>query len=248
MRKTKQAGVVAALVAGILLTAARLCFRCSGSMPNGAEPQNFPDGAGTGNETLSRTVRFICDGPSHEEYLQNLRKLKNLRFELERDGAWAEVSCLVKDRFGNPVPDADIRLFFDTPEDRPESDGVVEGRSGPDGRFFVKKKSTYACHWRVRKEGFHDAGGILPFSNRFSAEAGRKGRWTEATVELDVVLDERSGAELIHGSVYWDALRFPADMWIGFDFEAADCVEPFGKGKNGTMAYSSSRRQRQRGL
>lgn len=41
---------------------------------------------------------------------------KLLHFNLTRYGAWAEVNCRVTDRFGNPVPNADVHLYFDTPE------------------------------------------------------------------------------------------------------------------------------------
>ena len=157
---------------------------------------------------------------------------RQLRFELERDGAWAEVRCRVSDRFGDPVPDAEIRLFFDVKEGKTESGGIVEGKTDREGRFSAKHKTTYACHWRIRKDGYYETRGILPFSNHFSLEQGLKGRWTAEPLPLDVVLDEKSGTTLIHGKIYWKHLAFPTNTVVWFDFETGDCVEPYGKGKN----------------
>ena len=164
---------------------------------------------------------------------------KLLQFNLTRYGAWAEVNCRVTDRFGNPVPSADVHLYFDTPENKHESKGVVEGKTDQDGRFFARHKTTYACHWRIRKEGYYESRGVLPFSNHFSWDEGRKGRWTAEPLSLDVVLNEKSGVELLHGVIYWKSLKFPTNTWVWFDFEIGDCVEPHGKGKNKHISFYS---------
>ena len=169
----------------------------------------------------------------------NRAKIRQLRFDLERDGAWAEVDCHVYDRFGNHVPKAEIHLYFDVKEGNPESEGVVEGETGESGRFSAKHKTTYACHWRIRKEGYYESRGILPFSNHFSWDEGRKGRWTAEPLSLDVALDEKSGVELLHGRIYLKHLEFPTNTVVWFDFEAGDCVEPHGKGKNRHISFYS---------
>lgn len=172
------------------------------------------------------------DKPNHE-------KSRQLRFELERDGAWAEVDCRVSDRFGNPVPEAEIHFYFDVKEGQNETEGIVEGKTDCGGRFFAKHKTTYACHWRIRKDGFYEARGILPFSNHFSWEQGKKRRWNAESLHLDVVLDEKSGATLFHGEIYWKHLVFPTNAVVWFDFETGDCVEPYGKGKNKHISFYS---------
>lgn len=106
----------------------------------------------------------------------NREKSRQLRFELERDCAWAEVDCCVKDRFGNPISNADIQFYFNTKENRPESEGFVMGKTDKNGCFSARHKTTYACHWRIQKEGYYESRGILPFSNHFSWKEGRKGR------------------------------------------------------------------------
>ena len=164
---------------------------------------------------------------------------RQLRFELERDGAWAEVDCKVHDRFGNPLPDAAVRFFFDVPEGVSESKGIIEGKTDKAGRFFAKHKTTYACHWRIQKDGFYEARGILPFSNQFSWEQGTRNRWTAGPLTLDVALDEKSGAKLLHGVIYWKHLAFPTNTWVWFDFLSGDCVEPYGKGKNRHICFYS---------
>ena len=166
-------------------------------------------------------------------------KSRQLRFELERDGAWAEVSIRVCDRFGHPVPDAEIHLYFNVKEGSPEQEGILKGKTDKDGRFLAKHKTTYACHWRIQKEGYYESRGILPFSNHFSWDEGRKGRWTAEPLLLEVVLDEKSGVELLHGIRYLNNLEFPTNTWVWFDFEAGDCVEPYGKGKNKHVSFYS---------
>lgn len=168
----------------------------------------------------------------------NKKRAKLLRFELERDGALAEVDCRVADRFGNPIPNASIRFYFNVPEYRSESEGVVEGKTNQDGRFHARHKTTYACHWRIKKEGYYESRGILPFSNHFSWDEGRNGRWTAEPLPLDVVLDDKSGVELWHGRVFRH-VSFPTNTWVWFDFEAGDCVEPYGKGKNKHVSFYS---------
>ena len=164
---------------------------------------------------------------------------KFLHYNLTRYGAWAEVNCHVSDRLGNPIPGADVHLFFDIRENEPESKGVLEGTTDQDGRFYARHKTTFACHWRIRKEGFHESRGVLPFSNCFSVDEGLKGRWTAEPLSLDVVLDEKSGANLLHGVIYWKSLKFPTNTWVWFDFEAGDCVDPHGKGKNRHISFYS---------
>ena len=146
-----------------------------------ASDQNSPNGF------VSRT--FFDDK-------ENEKRADLLRYKLERDGALAEVDCRVSDRFGNPVSSADIRFYFDTKENRPESEGFVMGKTDENGRFFARHKTTYACHWRIRKEGYYESRGILPFSNHFSWDNGRHGRWTAKPLPLDVILAEKSGVEL----------------------------------------------------
>lgn len=170
---------------------------------------------------------------------ENSKRSNLLRYKLQRDGALAEVYCRVTDRFGNPVPGADIRFYFNVPEDRPESEGIVEGKTNQDGRFHARHKTTYACHWRIRKDGYYESRGILPFSNHFSWDEGRNGRWTAEPLPLDVVLDDKSGVELLHGKIYWKSLKFPTNTWVWFDFEAGDCVAPYGKGENKHVGFYS---------
>lgn len=201
----------------------------SGDVKNQIDVSGFSCGLTTLQETTTTCARPVM---SHDE-------VSRLRFKLERDGADAEVDVKVEDRFGNPVPGAFIHLYFNQPEGKDESKGIVEGFSDMQGRFSARRKTTYACLWKVEKDGFYEASGTLPFSNHFSAESGRKGRWTEEPLALDIILDERSGVKLLHGFIAVKDLSFPTNMWVGFDFEANDCVDPFGVGKNPHVSFFS---------
>jgi len=178
------------------------------------------------------------NGNSHQS--SDRRTAGQKRFEMERDGAVAEVDILVKDRFGMPISGASVHLFFNQPKSRPEKHGLFDGITDGNGRYFARAKTTYACHWQVSKEGFYPARGILPFSNHFTIEQAKEGRWTASPLALEVILDERSGAKLLHGFIGIRDLSFPTNTWVGFDFEANDCVAPYGLGKHSHLLFQST--------
>ena len=57
------------------------------------------------SEMTTKTI--VVKQPDH-------KAAKLLHSNLTRYGAWAEVNCHVSDRFGNPLPDADVHFYFDT--------------------------------------------------------------------------------------------------------------------------------------
>lgn len=170
--------------------------------------------------------------PSHEE-------IRFLRYTLERDGAMAEVVVNATDRRGNPIQGASVRLYFNQPKGTDKAKGVVEGFTDSSGRFAAKKKTTYACHWKIEKEGFYRASGILPFSNHFSFTLGKEKRWTASPLQVDAILDKRSDAKLLHGFIGIMDLPLPTNTWAGFDFEANDLVKPHGKGIHPHISFYS---------
>lgn len=113
----------------------------------------------------------------------------------------AEVIVNATDQLGNPVQGASVRLYFNQPEGTDKAKGVVEGFTDTRGRFAAKTKTTYACHWRIEKNGFYRASGILPFSNHFSFQLGKEKRWTASPLQIDAILVKRSGAKLLHGFI-----------------------------------------------
>lgn len=116
------------------------------------EPRNTVSDSGLKRENESCVSGLAARRAQTIE--MSLRERKQLRFELERDGAWAEVSCRITDRSGVPVPDADVRFFFDQPERRPESEGVVEGKSDADGCFFPERKRPMPVIGGSGRKGF----------------------------------------------------------------------------------------------
>ncbi len=165
-------------------------------------------------------------------------EVKLKRFEMERDGAIAEVVMRAMDAVGHPLPDADVHLYFTKPkEDAPE--GFVRGKTDVQGVFATAQMTTYRCLWEVSKEGFHSSSGDIKFSSLFSDYSAVSGKWTKDPVLVDVVLKEQSGAELIHGDRIWHDLKYPTNTWVGFDFCQCDFVAPYGKGQIGHIAFRS---------
>lgn len=155
--------------------------------------------------------------------------LGDVRDEMERNGAWGLVDFQVKDRMGNAVVDANIHLYFTQPHvDDPA--GRLEGKTDSFGCFSAKKKTTYACLWQVYKEGYYESFGKVEFSPHFSLKSARNHQWTESPLKVDVILNEISPVKLLHGIRYWKDIPMPTNIWVGFDFEKCDCVQPYGSG------------------
>jgi hypothetical protein len=195
--------------------------------------------------TAHKQKVFYSDISFHEEVTQiaetspSYEEIRYLRHTLERDGAMAEVMVNATDWFGNPIQGASVRLYFNQPEGTDKAKGVVEGLTDTSGRFEAKKTTTYACPWRIEKNGFYRARGILPFSNHFSFSLGKEKRWTASPLQVNAILDKRSGAKLLHGFIGIMDLAIPTNTWAAFDFEANDLVKPYGKGINPHLSFYS---------
>ena len=224
MRKRRTALFVILFLPFVVLVL-RMCDGASRRVISAAHP-------GIADKIRSSPVEAPrCDMTRSETNRSEREESRRLRFELERDGALAELDIRVVDQAGRSLEGCFVRLYFNQPESRPKHAGVIDGRTDENGCFSARCTTTFACSWKIRKPGFHDASGIVPFSNHFSLEQGRHSRWMETPCSLVVTLTEKSGAAFVRGAASGKLVRFPTNEWVGFDFEALDCTPPLGTGK-----------------
>ena len=168
--------------------------------------------------------------------IDDILKLK--RYEMERYGAIGSAVLRVKDMGGNPVPDAEVHLYFTQPKENDPS-GTVKGKTDSQGMFAATRKTNFACGWKVSKEGYHSSKGRILFSPHFSEYSATTGEWTEEPLEATVILKPKSNAKILRGKRIFHDLKFPTNTWVGFDFLKCDCVAPYGQGQTAHIEFRS---------
>ena len=158
------------------------------------------------------------------------------RLRLERNGAIASVALRVKDDRGNPIPQADVHLYFPLPTEN-DPGGRVKGQANPQGVFAATKKTTYECIWEVSKDGYHASSSSIKFSPYYSEQSPATGKLTAKPIEVDVIVKKRSDAQLLHGDRIWHDLVIPTNTWVGFDFIRCDSVAPYGQGQTAHVEF-----------
>ena len=160
------------------------------------------------------------------------------KIKMERYGALGSVVLHVKDDNSEPIPNANVHLYFTQPKAN-DPKGRVEGVTDFQGTFSATKKTNYECIWKVSKDGYHTSSGSIKFSPYFSELSPATGKWTEKPIEVDVKLKAKSDAQLIHGDRIWHDLIIPTNTWVGFDFVNCDSIAPFGRGQTAHIEFKS---------
>lgn len=124
-----------------------------------------------------------------------------------------DVKMRVVDDTGAPVAGAAVEVLFVNSS----GSDVREGRSGSDGTYAASGKGSDSVMLRAEMLGHYPA----------QVEGLSKDKDHDVEVVLPRILNPVSMYALRNVS-----LKFPVQSeWIGFDFEAADWVAPYGKGK-----------------
>lgn len=132
-----------------------------------------------------------------------------------------DVRMRVVDDTGAPVQGANVAIEFVAP--RQEQSVIHRGTTGEGGAFSAQGQSLLEVYMEAKKAGHYDARvyGLSPQKNH----------------DLVVVIPRVLNPVPLYA---WDsrlgrsgrALHFPVQSeWLGYDFEAADWVEPHGRGK-----------------
>lgn len=168
--------------------------------------------------------------------IDDILKLK--RYEMGRYGAIGSAVLRVKDMDGNPVPDAEVHLYFTQSKENDPS-GTVKGKTDVQGMFAATRKTNFACGWKVSKEGYHSSKGRIVFSSHFSEYSAKTGEWTKEPLEATVILKPKSSAKLLRGKRIFHDLKIPTNTWVGFDFIKCDSVAPYGQGQTAHIEFRS---------
>jgi hypothetical protein len=124
-----------------------------------------------------------------------------------------DVKMRVVDDTGAPVAGAAVEVLFVNSS----GSDVREGRSGSDGTYAASGKGSDSVMLRAEMLGHYPA----------QVEGLSKDKDHDVEVVLPRILNPVPMYALRNVS-----LKFPVQSeWIGFDFEAADWVAPYGKGK-----------------
>jgi hypothetical protein len=124
-----------------------------------------------------------------------------------------DVKMRVVDDTGAPVAGAAVEVLFVNSS----GSDVREGRSGSDGTYAASGKGSDSVMLRAEMLGHYPA----------QVEGLSKDKDHDVEVVLPRILNPVSMYALRNVS-----LKFPVQSeWLGFDFEAADWVGPYGKGK-----------------
>ena len=132
-----------------------------------------------------------------------------------------EAKMRVVDDSGAPVQGADVVIEFVAP--RQEQSVTYRGTTGKEGTFSAQGQSLIEVYMEAKKSGHYDARiyGLSPKKDH----------------DLVVVIPRVLNPTPLHA---WDsrlgrsglALSFAVqNEWLGYDFEAADWIAPYGKGK-----------------
>ncbi|MBR1609848.1 MAG: hypothetical protein IJ678_09570 [Kiritimatiellae bacterium] len=183
-------------------------------------------------------TEVVCEDEAIKSGAIDEEQLKMKIYQMEQHGAEGAVAIHVTDDMGVAIKGANIRLDFTRP-DHDWRKGTEEGETDDYGLFRAEKESNWSCVWTVSKDGFHTSRGEVLFTHKGSKQAFLRGRWTDAPVDVEVVLKKVSGASIIHGMHIFKSLHYPTNTWVGLDFNVFDFVEPHGTGKAPHLFFKS---------
>lgn len=174
-----------------------------------------------------------CNGLVDADF-QLYRKLVN---EFETKGALASVVVIVVDGDGNPVPSANVRVFFMRPGGKGDY-SVKSGMTGADGRFRSQGLSCWDVVWNVEKQGYYSYSSNLLLRPFLSASGKNAGHWFRSPYSVQAVLEKQ---ETPHEMVFRNVklpLPPPGET-VGFDCLEGIPTPPHGTGKHADVEFSA---------
>lgn len=169
-------------------------------------------------------------------FLQTLANA-NAREQLSADalrafaqGANIEIDLRVVDSTGKPVEGASVNVGLS----RKQSDDFKSyaGRTDTNGNWRVEARCSNLIHVRVTKEGHYETRIDRHLFSFDYADVNRrvKGRRWSPWKQCVVLKEKRKPIPMFIRSTPYQ-MQLPRGKRVGFDFDAADLVEPYGKGK-----------------
>ena len=139
------------------------------------------------------------------------------------------ITLRVVDENGSPVENARAVISFVMGRDADEHIGLTDRN----GVYFARGRPIVGVYLAVSKEGYYPA----RFDNTRSDELP-PGNIIEKRFVLPHVLKPVALYALDFGPGRGHSVNFPVqNEWLGFDFEAGDWVQPYGKGTNSDILF-----------
>lgn len=164
-----------------------------------------------------------------------------------RNGAKVNVCLHVTDSNGNPVPQARLRGGMQTGEGLNDF-SPIEGMTNTNGDYVIGGKCTHKLRCGIKKHGYYPSEFSVSYPVQGEAPQTTDGKWLPFGEKRTVLLKEiRNPGKL---RAFPDSLlrcRIPKfGEWVGFDFEHADWVSPYGKGCNCDVLLKFSAEEKSR--
>lgn len=143
-------------------------------------------------------------------------------------GAKTKITFHVVDYEGKSVSNATMRVVWSY--DYTNKRKVLRTQTDEKGIVVIEEKSRGTFTYFVEKGGYYQSEGKHSFDVRGETRV-KNGRWEPWNPTVKIVLKEKRNPipMFIKSTPY--QMQLPRGEKIGFDFEAADLVAPFGKGK-----------------
>jgi hypothetical protein len=169
---------------------------------------------------LSLLACSACLGQDPESYSRDFKRAL-------RRGADAKVTVKVSDETGQPVTNANVKVFFRMSSGASEGDHI-RGGTDNNGVFTAEGRTTDTVFIGVEKPGCYTSRAQY---NAQSLDPARlkDDRWLPWNPAIPVVLREIRNPITMYVKRFEG--KFPSGVPVGFDCEIGDLVEPHGQGK-----------------
>lgn len=142
-------------------------------------------------------------------------------------GADGQVTLLVTDSTGKPVEKADVKVAFFHSDSRGGT-VVSKGQTDTNGFFIATGKTIHSMTYEVKKDDYYTREGKYWF-HRYGKKCVRASRWQPWNPTNTVILKEHREPSPMCAQKLDVSIPI-RNQFIGFDFEKADWMAPYGQG------------------
>ena len=149
-------------------------------------------------------------------------------------GAKTKVTFRVVDSSGVPVTNALMRFAWSY--DYTNKNKEFDTKTDENGLIVIEAKSRGTFTWFAEKTGHYNSKGEYSFDVR-GEDRVKDGRWEPWNPTVNVVLKEKRKPTPMFLKSTPPQMQLPRGEKVGFDFDEADLVAPYGKGKRTDILF-----------
>ena len=175
-------------------------------------------------------VALICITISCSAFMVKRKKDPGYLYA-RKYGAKANIELHVVDDDGKPVPDANVEVFMGM--NLRNKGRWITGTTNTNGVFLVKGKTTGdEVEYYIKKDGYYRTFKKFTFAEMGKESNVVNGKWQPYGERETIVLREKRNPINIPTELLWNfKYTNQINLWIGYDIEKNDFVEPNGTGK-----------------